>query len=217
MIFFLVGLLLLVDYLLITLHGVDVLEYETLLKNTVLNSNSKITALYSCNRSAVLTYMYIHTHTSSCLLESYEKWQTYIHPYPRLIACTIHTQSHPYIQLIARTTHTCILGRRVEWKLHIHIHSPVLIPTLDCLHKHTCTSWRVHILHYRSVSFTRVQDYTQSVYLFHQCGTSLFSRDGLIAYRTVRHPDVDRPFSSYFICNISLCIYAHLITQLMVF
>ena len=31
---------------------------------------------------------------------------------------------------------------------------------------------------YRSVSFTRMQRYTQLAYLFHLCGTSLFSRDG---------------------------------------
>ena len=39
--------------------------------------------------------------------------------------------------------------------------------------------------------------YTQLAYLFHQCATSLLSRDGRIAYCTVRHPGVERLFSSF--------------------
>ena len=38
--------------------------------------------------------------------------------------------------------------------------------------------------------------YTQLAYLFHQCATSLLSRDSRIADCTVRHPGVERPFSS---------------------
>ena len=34
-------------------------------------------------------------------------------------------------------------------------------------------------------------------YLFHQCATSLLSRDGRIADCTVRHPGVERLFSSF--------------------
>ena len=41
--------------------------------------------------------------------------------------------------------------------------------------------------------------YTQLAYLFHQCATGL-SRDSRIADCTVRHPGVERPFSSLFIC-----------------
>ena len=34
------------------------------------------------------------------------------------------------------------------------------------------------------------------MYLFHQCATSVLSRDGRIADCTVRHPGVEPPFSS---------------------
>ena len=37
---------------------------------------------------------------------------------------------------------------------------------------------------------------TRMAYLFHQCATSLLSRDSRIADCTVRHPGVERPFSS---------------------
>ena len=65
------------------------------------------------------------------------------------------------------------------------------MPTLDCLHRH------IFLLHvYRSVSLTRLRRYMQLAYLFHQCAKSLLSRDSLIADCTVRHPGVERPFSS---------------------
>ena len=38
--------------------------------------------------------------------------------------------------------------------------------------------------------------YTQLAYLYHQCATSLLSRDCHIADGTVRHAGVERPFSS---------------------
>ena len=38
-------------------------------------------------------------------------------------------------------------------------------------------------------------------YLFHQCATSLLSRDSRIADYTVRHPGVERPFSSLLLGN----------------
>ena len=34
------------------------------------------------------------------------------------------------------------------------------------------------------------------MYLFHQCATSLLSKDGHITDSIVRHPDMERPFSS---------------------
>ena len=49
---------------------------------------------------------------------------------------------------------------------------------------------------YRSVSLARMRRYTQLAHLFHQCATSLLSRDSRIADCTVRHPGVERPFSS---------------------
>ena len=65
------------------------------------------------------------------------------------------------------------------------------MPTLDYLHKHT---FFLHV--YRSISLARTRRYTQLTYLFHQCATSLLSRDGRIADCTVRHPGVERPCSS---------------------
>ena len=71
-----------------------------------------------------------------------------------------------------------------------HIHTP--IPTFDYIAQH------IFLFHvYRSVSLARMRRYTQLEYLFHQCATSLFSRDSLIADCTVRHPGVERPFSSF--------------------
>ena len=58
--------------LLIRLHGVVVWKYEIVFNTKYFIINSKITALCSRNRLAVLAYIYIHTHahTGSCLLES---------------------------------------------------------------------------------------------------------------------------------------------------
>ena len=71
---------------------------------------------------------------------------------------------------------------------------------------------------YRNVSLARMQCYTQRAYLFYQCGTSLLSRDGRIADRNVRHPGVERPFSSYSLalftqlndaCQLQVLIFVH--------
>ena len=78
------------------------------------------------------------------------------------------------------------------------IHIP--IPTLDCLHKHIfllCVC--------RSVSLVRMRRYTQLAYLFHQCATNLLRRDGHIADCTVRHPGVERPFSSSMCFTVPSC------------
>ena len=56
---------------------------------------------------------------------------------------------------------------------------------------------RIFLLHvYRSVSRARMRRYMQLAYLFHQYAKSLLSTDGCIADCTVRHPGVERPFSS---------------------
>ena len=47
-----------------------------------------------------------------------------------------------------------------------------------------------------SLSLSRMQRYTQLSYLFRQCGTSFLRRDSFIAECTVRHPGVERQFSS---------------------
>ena len=71
-------------------------------------------------------------------------------------------------------------------------HTPILMPTLDCLHKH------MFLLYvYRSIYIARMRRHTQLAYLFNQCATSLLSRDCRIADCSVKHPGVERPFSSH--------------------
>ena len=74
---------------------------------------------------------------------------------------------------------------------HTHAAMPMPMPILDCLHKHMFLFYV-----YRSISLARIRCYTQLAYLFHQCATSLLSRDGRIADCTVRQPGVEHPFSS---------------------
>ena len=53
------------------------------------------------------------------------------------------------------------------------------------------------LLHvYRSVSLARMWRYMQFAYLFHQYAKSFLSTDGRIADSAVRHPGVERTFSS---------------------
>ena len=64
-------------------------------------------------------------------------------------------------------------------------------PTFDCVAQH------IFLFHvYRSVFLARMRGYAQLAYLFHQCAPNLLSRDSRIADCTVRHPGVERPFSS---------------------
>ena len=68
--------------------------------------------------------------------------------------------------------------------------------TFDCFHRH------IFLLHvYKSVSLARMRRYMQLAYLLHRCAKSFLSRDRLIADCSVRHPGVERPFSSYFMCD----------------
>ena len=79
-----------------------------------------------------------------------------------------------------------------------HIHTP--ISTFGCVAKH------IFLFHvYRSVSLARMRRDTKLAYLFHQCATSLLSRDSRIADCTVRHPGVERLFSSYIYEIVYLC------------
>ena len=79
-----------------------------------------------------------------------------------------------------------------------HIHTPILISTLDCVHKHSLSRGAFLFHAYRSVSISRMQRYMQLAYLFRHCRTSLLSRDGRIVDCTMRQPSVQRPFSSVF-------------------
>ena len=56
---------------------------------------------------------------------------------------------------------------------------------------------------YSSVSLARMRRYMQLAYIFHQYAKSLLSTDGHIADCTVRHPGVERPFSSIIIHILS--------------
>ena len=116
----------------------------------------------------------------------------------------------PNLDLTCAQTHSHISGRffystprSASW--HTHTSSCVLEICLMMTHTYThpCPYPRLIALHntyfshvYRGVSLARMRRYTQLAYLFHQCATSLCSRDSRIADCTVRHPGVDRSFSS---------------------
>ena len=72
-----------------------------------------------------------------------------------------------------------------------HIHTPIPMSTLHCLHRH------IFLFNvYRSVSLALMRHYMQLAYLFHQYAKSLLSAGSPIADCTVRHLGVERPFSS---------------------
>ena len=136
----------------------------------------------------MLAYIYVHTHTRSYRRESDDRHT----PMPTLDLTCVQTHTHIlghfFCSASIKQTHksTCVLEICL-----IMTHTLMPIPTLDCLHKH------IFLLYvYRSVSLSRMRRYTQLAYLFHQCATNLHSRDGRIADCTVRHPGVERPFSS---------------------
>ena len=91
-------------------------------------------------------------------------------------------------------------------------HTPMPIPTFDCVAQHLFLFYV-----YRSVSLTRMRRYTQLAYLFNQYATSLLSRDSRIADCTVRHPGVERPFSSLYqfhtftssVNQVNIAIFLH--------
>ena len=85
-------------------------------------------------------------------------------------------------------THTQVA---VYWRCGWWWHTPIPMPTLDCLHKH------IFLLHvYRSFFLSRMLRYTQLGDIFHQCASSVLSRDGRIGC-TVRHRAWRCPFSSF--------------------
>ena len=116
-----------------------------------------------------------------------------------------HTYTHSCPPLIIRVhEHTHTYGARIYSPSRsasiTHTHTPIPISTLHCLQGH------IFFLHvYRSVSLARMRRYMQLAYLFHQYVKSLLSTDGRIADCTVRHPGVERPFSSFYLwftkCN----------------
>ena len=121
-----------------------------------------------------------HTYTHSCppvILRVHEHthiWCAHLQPFQE---CFDNTNTHKQLST----------GDLVDDDTHIH--TP--ISTLHCLHRH------IFLLHvYRSISLARMRRYMQLAYLFHQYAKTLLSTDGRIADCTVRHPGVERPFSS---------------------
>ena len=117
----------LADYLLVRLHGIVVWEYNTIFNTKHFIINSKITALYSRNRSAVLTYIYINTHTQVAAYWRVKMTDT--HPYPRLIS---HTQTHYISEHVSLKhyheplyyIHTQVaVYRRFAWWLQTHTYT----------------------------------------------------------------------------------------------
>ena len=99
--------------------------------------NGKILALFSRNRSAVLTYIYIHT---SSLLEREDDWHT---PIPTLhLACT-NTYTSRCALLLSTSmsiplhtyTSSCLLEIGWGWYTHTHTrtHTWLLAQTYICL------------------------------------------------------------------------------------
>ena len=122
-------------------------------------------------------------------------WQTHTHPCLFLIL-RVHKHTHtsrgasfislPGALLLHTHTQVAVYWRFVWW-WHTYTH-PYPCPRLISLHN----TFFLHF--YRSVSLARMRRYTQLAYLFHQCMTSLLSRDSFIADCTVRHPGVSARF-----------------------
>ena len=152
----------------------------------------------------MLAYIYLHTHTRSYRRESDDDRHTHTHTYT-------HPYTHPCLPLILRAhkhTHTSrgasfIALPGALYDTHTHTSSCVLEICLMMTRTYTHPYPRLIALHntflfhvYRSVSLARMRRYTQLAYLFYQCTTGHLSRDCRIADCTVRHPGVERPFSS---------------------
>ena len=130
----------------------------------------------------MLTYLYIHTHASSGLLETWEDTHTYT-PIPILdLVCT-----NSQISGCAFQEHFTYRQAAIHWGSDWwHTYTP--IPTLDYLHKHA------FLFHsYRRVFIALMQRYIQHAYIIHHWRTSL-SRDCRIADRTGRHPGLGASF-----------------------
>ena len=123
---------------------------------------------------------------------------TYTHSCPPLIL-RVHEHTHigcahlqPFQECFDNThtrTHTssCLLE---IWLMMTHTYThPYSYPRFIA-----CTDT---YFSFRRVSLARMRRYMQLVYLFHQYAKSL-STDGRKADCTVRHPGVERPFSSLY-------------------
>ena len=125
------------------------------------------------------------------MTDTHIRTHTHTHAYPWSYVCTnTHTsRGASFIALpgALHDTHTHTSSYELEICLTM-THSYSRLVALQ-------NTFLFHV--YRSVSLSRMRRYTQLAYLFHQCATSRLSRDGRIADCTVRHPGVERLFSSY--------------------
>ena len=99
-----------------------------------------------------------------------------------------------WVPPLATYTSSCLIE---IWLImtHAYTHTHPVIPTLDCLVKHT---FLIHA--YGGAFLARMQRHAQFAYLVLQCVTSLFSWDSHIVECIVRYTGVERPFSSSCIC-----------------
>ena len=153
----------------------------------------------------MLAYIYIYTLARSCRWESDDDRHTYT-----------QTHTHPCLLLILRAhkhTHTSRGASFIALPGALHdTHTSSYELEICLMMTHTYThpyprlvAFLFHV--YRSVSLARMRRCTQLAYLFHQCATSLLSRDSRIADCTVRHRGVERPFSSFHIRGMARCLY----------
>ena len=139
------------DYLVISLHGVVVWEYENIFNAKYFLISSRVTALCSRNRSAVLTYIYMHTH--KVLSTGEWRWQTPTHT--QAWSCLHkHTSLHlvtrfffQHFQERFHCMHTQVaVYWRCGWRWQTHIHT-------HCTNTHySLTPTGVFLLHVYSVT-----------------------------------------------------------------
>ena len=116
------------------------------------------------------------------------------HSCPPLIL-RVHEHTHiwcahlqPFQECFDNTHTQVAVYWRFGWWWHTHTHTYIHATLLAQTHiSPSCL---------QDVSLARMWRYMQLAYLFHQYAKSLFSTDGRIADFTVRHPGVERPFSS---------------------
>ena len=132
-----------------------------------------------------------HTYTHSCpplILRVHKHtyiWYTHLQPSQGCFDNT-HTRTH---------TSSCLL--EIWLMTHTHTHTHTNTHTHTHLYPRFIACTHIFLLHvYRSVFLARMRRYMQLAYLFHQYAKSFLSTDGHIADCTVRHPGVERPFSS---------------------
>ena len=95
-----------------------------------------------------------------------------------------------YVNYIANSIECCCRAFADDFKLYLSFPRKTCVPILQGMIR-----FLLHV--YRSVSLAHMWRYMQLAYLFHQYAKSLLITDGRIADCTVRHPGVERLFSSY--------------------